>query len=271
MRGLAQGGSSARPPAPAPSSTAASGQAASQPFGTGSVAPPPAAQALSQTAPGSDNGVFHPFSPPVHRNARNLSPASTANGPTAKPASAASSSDPVISKTFHKLVFNDSSLSSSAQNVRVYESGGKVTIEGKVASQAEKNNLGLKAAAFVGSANVVNNVTVDEAGASSGGSSDPMVTGAIHRVILGDRSLSNLAQNVGVSESGGKITLTGTVQSSDEKANVVAKAAAIMGPGNVVDNLNVQSDQPEPAPAPAPRRRPQAAPVPLEPPPDLPP
>jgi hyperosmotically inducible protein len=61
----------------------------------------------------------------------------------------------------------------------------------------------------------------------------------IRKSIHEDKSLSSYAHNVKIIAQNGKVTLRGPVRSEDEKNNLQAKAVAVAGDGNVVNQLEV--------------------------------
>lgn len=63
----------------------------------------------------------------------------------------------------------------------------------------------------------------------------------VRRAITKDSSLSTNAHNVKVVAEGGHVTLTGPVDSEQEKQAVTTKATEVAGQGNVVDQLSVAS------------------------------
>ena len=65
------------------------------------------------------------------------------------------------------------------------------------------------------------------------------ITQQIRKSITSDKSLSTYARNVKVISQDGKVTLKGPVRSSAEKASIEAKAAEIVGQGNVTSELAV--------------------------------
>jgi hyperosmotically inducible periplasmic protein len=69
--------------------------------------------------------------------------------------------------------------------------------------------------------------------------SDLNITKEIRRSLVKDNSLSTYAHNVKVIAQDGKVTLKGPVRSDDEKSAVVAKAAQVVGPSNVSDEMTV--------------------------------
>lgn len=78
--------------------------------------------------------------------------------------------------------------------------------------------------------------TADQQKANSG---DTDVTKQIRSSIMKDKSLSTYAHNVKVISQDGKVTLKGPVRSEDEKDKVAAKASAIVGEGNIVNEITV--------------------------------
>jgi hyperosmotically inducible protein len=61
----------------------------------------------------------------------------------------------------------------------------------------------------------------------------------IRKSIHEDKSLSTYAHNIKVIAQDGKVTLRGPVRSEDEKNNLQAKAVAVVGAGNVMNQLEV--------------------------------
>jgi hyperosmotically inducible protein len=70
-------------------------------------------------------------------------------------------------------------------------------------------------------------------------SSDQAISQNIRKSIMQDKTLSTYAHNVKIITQDGKVTLKGPVRSDDEKANVEAKATAVAGVGNVMNQLTV--------------------------------
>ena len=77
------------------------------------------------------------------------------------------------------------------------------------------------------------------ADAQSNDPSDVNITQSIRRDLMADDSLSTYAHNVKVITVNGRVTLNGVVRSDQEKATVEAKAASVVGQGNVVNDLKV--------------------------------
>lgn len=68
---------------------------------------------------------------------------------------------------------------------------------------------------------------------------DQAISKNIRSSIMQDKTLSTYAHNVKIITQDGKVTLKGPVRSDDEKANVEAKATAVAGAGNVMNQLTV--------------------------------
>jgi osmotically-inducible protein OsmY len=62
----------------------------------------------------------------------------------------------------------------------------------------------------------------------------------IRKAIVADKSLSTYAHNVKVVSQNGRVTLKGTVHTEAEKSNIEAKACAVAGAENVVNNITVK-------------------------------
>lgn len=62
---------------------------------------------------------------------------------------------------------------------------------------------------------------------------------AIRRAIIKDASLSTYAHNIKVISTGGKVTLKGPVKSEEEINKVESKAADVVGPSNIVNQMSV--------------------------------
>src|ERR1700723_2511752 len=61
----------------------------------------------------------------------------------------------------------------------------------------------------------------------------------IRSAIMKDKSLSTYSHNIKIITQNGKVTLKGPVRSDEEKSNIEAKAAAVVGADNVSDLLTV--------------------------------
>ena len=69
--------------------------------------------------------------------------------------------------------------------------------------------------------------------------SDREITRKIRKAIHEDESLSTYAHNIKIIAQNGKVTLRGPVKSDEEKTNVEAKAAAVVGQDNVTSQIEV--------------------------------
>jgi osmotically-inducible protein OsmY len=69
--------------------------------------------------------------------------------------------------------------------------------------------------------------------------SDREITQKIRKSIHEDKSLSTYAHNIKIISQDGKVTLRGPVRSEDEKNNLQAKAVAVAGDGNVMNELEI--------------------------------
>jgi hyperosmotically inducible protein len=72
---------------------------------------------------------------------------------------------------------------------------------------------------------------------------DRNTTRQIRKSITQDKSLSTYAHNIKIITQDGKVTLKGPVRSEDDKASIEAKAAAVAGASNVVNQLEVAPKQ----------------------------
>jgi hyperosmotically inducible periplasmic protein len=61
----------------------------------------------------------------------------------------------------------------------------------------------------------------------------------IRKSIHDDKNLSTYAHNIKIIAQDGKVTLRGPVRSEDEKNDLQAKAIAVAGDGNVVNQLEI--------------------------------
>jgi hyperosmotically inducible periplasmic protein len=71
-----------------------------------------------------------------------------------------SKTDRRLMKEIRRAIVKDKSLSTSAHNVKVIASGGRVTLTGPVKSDDEKKAVEQKASEVAGSGNVTNEMTV---------------------------------------------------------------------------------------------------------------
>jgi hyperosmotically inducible periplasmic protein len=68
---------------------------------------------------------------------------------------------------------------------------------------------------------------------------DRELTRKIRAAVTADKSLSTYAHNVKIITRDGKVTLKGPVRSDEEKTDLLSKATAIAGEGNVTDEMDV--------------------------------
>lgn len=61
----------------------------------------------------------------------------------------------------------------------------------------------------------------------------------IRSSLMKDKNLSTYSHNIKIITQDGKVTLKGPVRSDDEKANIEAKAAAVVGADNVTSMLTI--------------------------------
>jgi osmotically-inducible protein OsmY len=71
--------------------------------------------------------------------------------------------------------------------------------------------------------------------------SDRDITRQIRQSIMSDKSLSTYGHNVKIISQNGKVTLKGPVMSEEEKQSIEAKAAGVVGQGNVSDGLEIKT------------------------------
>ena len=68
---------------------------------------------------------------------------------------------------------------------------------------------------------------------------DRETTRQIRRSIVKDKSLSTYAHNIKIITRDGMVTLKGPVRTEEEKSNVEAKAAAVVGEGKVKSEIEI--------------------------------
>ncbi|MDZ4756129.1 MAG: BON domain-containing protein [Phycisphaerae bacterium] len=68
--------------------------------------------------------------------------------------------DVQITADIRRAIMEDDAMSMNADNAKIMTSNGHVTLEGVVASQAEKDAVGAKAKAAAGVLSVTNNLTI---------------------------------------------------------------------------------------------------------------
>ena len=79
--------------------------------------------------------------------------------------------------------------------------------------------------------------------------SDLETTRQIRKTIVAEKSFSTYGHNVKIVTKGGKVTLRGPVRSEEEKKMLEAKATAVAGVGNVMNELTVMGAVANPTPA----------------------
>jgi hyperosmotically inducible periplasmic protein len=72
---------------------------------------------------------------------------------------------------------------------------------------------------------------------------DRAISQKIRKSIMQDKSLSTYAHNIKIVTTDGKVTLKGPVRSDDEKSAINAKAVAVAGADNVMNNLEIAPAQ----------------------------
>jgi hyperosmotically inducible periplasmic protein len=72
------------------------------------------------------------------------------------------SSDIAITRDIRRAVIKDKSLSTEAHNVTIITKGGKVTLKGRVKSDAEKQTVESAATNFAGAGNVDDQLSVSQ-------------------------------------------------------------------------------------------------------------
>lgn len=65
------------------------------------------------------------------------------------------------------------------------------------------------------------------------------MTQQIRRSVTADKNLSTYGHNVKIVTADGRVTLNGVVRSDDEKAEIGAKAASVVGKDHVTNELKV--------------------------------
>lgn len=85
--------------------------------------------------------------------------------------------------------------------------------------------------------NKQHDVTADQ---QSGAASDRVITQKIRKALVSDKSLSTYAHNVKIITVNGAVTLKGPVKSDEEKQQVASKAAEVVDPSKVDNQLIVK-------------------------------
>ena len=86
--------------------------------------------------------------------------------------------------------------------------------------------------------NKQHDVTADQ---QSNAASDRVISQKIRKSITADKSLSTYAHNVKVITTNGQVTLKGPVKSEDEKQQVASKAAEVVDPSHIDNQLTVKA------------------------------
>lgn len=86
--------------------------------------------------------------------------------------------------------------------------------------------------------NKQHDVTADQ---QSNTASDRVITQKIRKSITADKSLSTYAHNVKVITTNGQVTLKGPVKSDDEKQQIASKAAEVVDPSHIDNQLTVKA------------------------------
>ena len=69
--------------------------------------------------------------------------------------------------------------------------------------------------------------------------SDIQITAKIRRAIIADKALSMYGHNVKIMTQSGAVTLKGPVHSDQEKQAIAAKAAEVVGPDKVTNQITI--------------------------------
>ena len=83
------------------------------------------------------------------------------------------------------------------------------------------------------------NVTLTPADQARGSQTDVEVTRRIREALTADTALSTNGQNIKIVTLNGRTTLRGPVKDAKEQARIVKKATELVGPSNVVNQLEV--------------------------------
>lgn len=155
-----------------------------------------------------------------------------------------------------KSIYSDPGL--SLFNVQVLQStNGLLMLQGNVDTNAQRDAIGTRAAQIAGAENIVNDISIGPSetnssqqisstaqgslkpGGGQGQSPQDIRTAAeVRRTIYGDPALS-LDNNVQVSVLNGRAMLQGQAGSQEEKDIIAERAAQVVGPDNVSDQLVV--------------------------------
>ena len=83
------------------------------------------------------------------------------------------------------------------------------------------------------------NATLTPTDQARGSQNDVELTRRIREALTADKTLSTNAQNIKIVTLNGRMTLRGPVKDAKEQALIVGKASRIVGPSNVVNQLEV--------------------------------
>lgn len=86
--------------------------------------------------------------------------------------------------------------------------------------------------------NKQHDVTADQ---QSNAAADRAITQKIRKALIADKSLSAYAHNVKIITDNGAVTLKGPVKSEEEKQQVASKAAEVVDPSKVDNELTVKA------------------------------
>jgi osmotically-inducible protein OsmY len=83
------------------------------------------------------------------------------------------------------------------------------------------------------------NATLTPTDQARGSENDVELTRRIREALTGDKTLSTNGQNIKIVTLNGRTTLRGPVKDAKEQVLIVGKASRIVGPSNVVNQLEV--------------------------------
>jgi hyperosmotically inducible protein len=162
-------------------------------------------------------------------------------------------SDAGITTRIKAKISADRAITNTDQ-IEVSTHGKVVTLSGKTDSEASKERAILLAPGSEGVTNVVDNLTVAPASASSGGVGgalseaagkvaeavdDAAITTAVKAKLIGDRQVSGT--KIDVDTKDGIVTLKGTVKSDEEKSKAIQIARDTKGVQRVEEQLTVRA------------------------------
>jgi osmotically-inducible protein OsmY len=73
--------------------------------------------------------------------------------------------------------------------------------------------------------------------------SDLEIMQQIRKAVVDDKTLSTYGHNVKIIAEHGKVTLKGPVHTDEERKTIEAKATAVVGAGNVTNEIEVKADK----------------------------